>query len=383
MAPSAEAATAKAAAGDDALFAEAILHRSLWQLPPLLPPPVPADVLLALETCARAKQPREAVIIRSLRRAFSCAAHDNDAAFPLLMAALNRLASCLPAESRAGDVAAGVILIFAHGLGQLVPSAMAGSSPTADTESLDGKMVMVVLGFAGGTPSDLCKYTSRLYRDDEVRVITLCASEVPEVYGPNLDHVASLLRGAPRWAIHLFSKAGFLSLSRLLDRTEADVRLRPPDGIIWDSSPGSLSDYAEFVAGTLHAADTLARRAKLELSAEARARMDRLLHSEPYALAVRKSYAPMFRLAGIHPGPGVCHGLCSPFPPTTHHLFLFSDRDPVCSSHDIRSYCNALAAAGRDGSGIVNCVKVKGTHCDGLFWSEAVYAAAVRDILSS
>ena len=67
-------------------------------------------------------------------------------------------------------------MVFAHGLGNMLPI-----MEPLSKEGLRKKLV-VLLGFAGGTPADLRKYTSRLYHDDEVHVITLCASEVPEVH---------------------------------------------------------------------------------------------------------------------------------------------------------------------------------------------------------
>ena len=85
-------------------------------------------------------------------------------------------------------------------------------------------------------------------------------------------------------------------------------------------------------------------------------------------------------------------------PEGCHHLFLYSERDPVCSPDQIRGYVSALAAAsgaaaaargataepeagGR--AGTCRSVKVGGTHCDGLFWSGDVYTAAVRKLLES
>ena len=48
--------------------------------------------------------------------------------------------------------------------------------------------------------------------------------------------------------LHLFSKAGFLTLARLLGRIDREG-CPPPSACIWDSSPGSFRDYAEFIAG--------------------------------------------------------------------------------------------------------------------------------------
>ena len=239
----------------------------------------------------------------------------------------------------------------------------------------------------------------------------MCASEVPEVYERNLEAVLRGVReggaGAP-WAIHLFSKAGFLSLARLLKRL--DVRrlqeerahgapVTPlPSAIVWDSSPGSMSNYDEFIAGTWSSAEVLARRAQFGYSAEARARMDALLTSTSaaqqsrYDEAVRDSYAPMHSLV-IQPCAGACHGLSLPstLPAGCHHLFLYSDKDPVCSPAEIRGYVSALAAAsaadaaaGGDAAvGSCRSARVGGTHCDGLFWSGAEYTAAVRKLFAA
>ena len=117
-------------------------------------------------------------------------------------------------------------------------------------------------------------------------------------------------------------------------------------------------------------------------SKEARARMDRLLHSAEYAPAVRDSYAPMQSL-NVQPGEGACHGLSLPaiMPEACHHLFLYSERDPVCSPDEIRQYCSALASAVTGGASC-HSVRIGGTHCDGLFWSGAEYTAAVRKTLA-
>ena len=72
-------------------------------------------------------------------------------------------------------------------------------------------------------------------------------------------------------------------------------------------------------------------------------------------------------------------------PEGCHHLFLFSEGDHVCSPDDIRAYISALAFASEaSGSRVGSCksVKVKGTHCDGLFWSAESYSAAVRELLA-
>lgn len=156
-----------------------------------------------------------------------------------------------------------------------------------------------------------------------------------------------------------------------------------------------MSDYEEFVAGTWAAAEVLARRAQFTYSAAARARMDALLHAPAYAPAVRDSYAPMHGLV-IQPCAGACHGLTLPatMPEGCHHLFLYSERDPVCSPDQIRGYVSALAAASGaaaaassaaagGSAGSCRSVKVGGTHCDGLFWSADVYTAAVRKLLES
>ena len=82
-----------------------------------------------------------------------------------------------------------------------------------------------MLGFAGGTPADLRKYGAKLgYGSAEGEAdadIFMCASEVPEVFERNLGVVLAAVRASARpWAAHLFSKAGFLSLARLLKRLD-------------------------------------------------------------------------------------------------------------------------------------------------------------------
>ena len=78
-------------------------------------------------------------------------------------------------------------------------------------------------------------------------------------------------------------------------------------------------------------------------------------------------------------------------PAGCHHLFLYSDKDPVCSPAEIRGYVSALAAAsaadaaaGGDAAvGSCRSARVGGTHCDGLFWSGAEYTAAVRKLFEA
>ena len=145
----------------------------------------------------------------------------------------------------------------------------------------------------------------------------------------------------------------------------------------------------------------LARRAQFSYSAEARARMDALLRAPAYAPAVRDSYAPMHGLV-IQPcvggtcGGGIVLTLPATMPEGCHHLFLYSERDPVGSPDEIRAYVSALSAASgaaaaargsaADAGGVAGTcrsVKVGGTHCDGLFWTGDVYIAAVRKLFAS
>lgn len=405
---------------EDDRFASATCHRALGELPALLAADAPPldTVIRSLESLLKAQRPREALVLRALRRTLECAVRDNDAVFPRVCGPLHRLATSLPAESQAGDVAAGLLLLFAHGLGQALesgpppPGALqsAAPAPPAPTAPTADRPLVVMLGFAGGTPGDLGKYGARLgYGGAD---IYMCASEVPEVFERNLGVVLAAVRAAARpWAVHLFSKAGFLSLARLLkrldiqrlreERAEGSASTPLPSAIIWDSSPGSLINYDEFIAGTWAAAEVLARRAQFTYSATARARMDALLRAPAYAPAVRDSYAPMHGLV-IQPcvggtcGGGMVLTLPATMPEGCHHLFLYSERDPVCSPDEIRGYVSALsaasgaAAAARGAAaeaggvaGTCRSVKVSGTHCDGLFWSGDVYIAAVQKLFAS
>ena len=384
------------AAEENERFATAVTTRALHTLPHLLrDAPAKVDtVLLQLESMAKtaAAKGESRLLLGTLRRALACVVRDNDGAMPRVSAALHKLASALPAGSRGGDVAAGLLLLFAHGLGEAL-AAPPPASPPGGEALTPRNCKVVLLGFAGGTPSDLLKYSSRLgYGDAE----NVCASEIPEVYEASMDLLLDRLRAAaPRpWAIHLFSKAGFLMLARLLRRLDGRrlqeergggaARTPLPSAIIWDSSPGAMADYREFVSGTWAAAEKMARAAapSFAFSKEARARMDRLLHSAEYAPAVRDSYAPMQSL-NVQPGEGACHGLSLPaiMPEACHHLFLYSERDPVCSPDEIRQYCSALASAVTGGASC-HSVRIGGTHCDGLFWSGAEYTAAVRKTLA-
>jgi hypothetical protein len=391
-APGPAAEPTASAAEDDARFAMACTTRSLDNMPPMLPVPELDSIIQSLRSILRAKQPRESLVVRTLRRAMSCAVHDNDA-----IARLSPFLHDLSASTHVGNgsaVAAGLLLLFAHGAGQLSPPVEDGGA-----SGEGGKPLVLMLGFAGGTPSDLRQYSSRLFGDGAVDVLALTASEIPEVYQRNIEVGLARARLASRWFIQLFSKAGFLMLARLLrsldlartraarragGAAEAAPSLEPPFGIIWDSSPGSFSNYGEFVAGTWQSAELVAKRGKFVYSAEARARMDELLHSPPYAPSVRTSYGPIASLQ-IHPCEGACHGLSLPsyMPETCHHVFLFSDADPVCSADEIRTYISSLASA-CDPAGGASCksVRVRGTHCDGLFADGAKYTAAVKDLLA-
>ena len=269
---------------DDDRFASAICRRALGELPALLDAAAPPleTVIQSLESLLKAQRPREALVLRALRRTLECAVRDNDAVFPRVCGPLHRLATSLPADSQAGDVAAGLLLLFAHGLGEALesgpspPGALDSAAPAAPatavpapaptpTTHATARPLVVMLGFAGGTPADLRKYGAKLgYGGAEGEAdadIFMCASEVPEVFERNLGVVLAAVRASARpWAVHLFSKAGFLSLARLLKRLDIS-RLREeraegvpstplPSAIVWDSSPGSLSNYDEFIAGT-------------------------------------------------------------------------------------------------------------------------------------
>ena len=430
---------------DDERFASSIITRELWECPSMLPVSSPEDVLKAVDMCSRAQQPREALVLRTLRRVLSLAVQDNDGTLSDVVGPLNRLATVLPAESLAGDAAAGLLLLFSHGLGEklAVPPAVP-ATPMVEEQPMASAPLVVMLGFAGGVPQDLAKYSQRLYSTDAAgavgdgatspaavaELLLVCASELPEVYQHNVEQVLHRVRAAAargrRWVVHLFSKAGFLMLARLFAAMQADdgpcLRVPPPAAVVWDSSPGSVSDYAEFVAGTTSAADLLLKRglaaargrqARAERAAKAEAvaakggtqavaqagptpspvaastaaavdplrhlraytdatsaRMGKLLRSDPYAPAVRVSYAPM-------------HGLV-PFPLRgCHHLFLYSERDAVCAPAEIRRYASDVAAAAAGGGGgSCESVVVGGTHCDGLFWSSAEYVGAVKRLLA-
>ena len=244
-----------------------------------------------------------------------------------------------------------------------------------------------MLGFAGGTPNDVRQYSSRIYPDDEYETLVVTASEIPEIYNQSIQLVLQTIRSSRnrQWTVHLFSKAGFLLCARLMDKivrnksragalqasacvlsasSPSSSCAVAPSAVIWDSSPGSVKNYDEFIQGTWQSAELVAKRSQFVYSEEARLRMNRMLASEAYPYAVRDSYAPMHSLM---PFPG--HG-------RTKHLFLYSKRDPVCSPDDIRRYSNDCVKE-------KTCVVVGGTHCDGLFWSKKVYMEAVNLLLAS
>ena len=197
---------------DDDRFASATCRRALGELPALLDSAAPPldTVIQSLESLLKAQRPREALVLRALRRTLECAVRDNDAVFPRVCGPLHRLATSLPAESRAGDVAAGLLLLFAHGLGEALesgpsppgalesaaPAAAATAAPApapAPTTHTAGRPLVVMLGFAGGTPADLRKYGARLgyggAEGEEDADIYMCASEVPEAFERNLGVV--------------------------------------------------------------------------------------------------------------------------------------------------------------------------------------------------
>jgi hypothetical protein len=349
----------------DEVTARALITRQLWLLPPLLTGCVIEDVVRALETCTRAQHVREALVLRTLRRVLSCAVADNEATIPRVASGLHSLARTLPAGSLAGDGAAALLLLFAHGLGQ---AASLSQPPPSETASAP---LVVMLGFAGGTPNDLDKYARRCYSATADEVLQVCASEIPEVFERNVDQVMDAVKGR-QWVVHLFSKAGFLMLARLAARLQKGCSSEAlPAAVIWDSSPGSISNYEEFVSGTWSSAERLS--AHFLYSDATRARMDALLRSNDYALSVRESYAPMLGIAPF------------PFPGRCHHLFLYSDQDPVCSPEEIQRYAAEVAAANgsaADGGRSCVSVRVRGTHCDGLFWSSSEYTSAVKELLA-
>ena len=140
--------------------------------------------------------------------------------------------------------------------------------------------------------------------------------------------------------------------------------IRFPNGIIWDSSPGSLFNYNEFIQGTWQSAELVARRGNFEYTNVSRNRMNRLLNSNEYPLGVRDSYAPMHN---IMPYPSLSS--------KTKHLFLYSNNDPVCSPDEILNYAHQCMD--------YKCVVVGGTHCDGLFWSNKRYFDSVHELMNS
>ena len=119
---------------DDDRFASAICRRALGELPALLDAAAPPldTVIQSLESLLKAQRPREALVLRTLRRTLECAVRDNDAVLPRVCGPLHRLATSLPADSQAGDAAAGLLLLFAHGLGEALKS---GPSPPGALES--------------------------------------------------------------------------------------------------------------------------------------------------------------------------------------------------------------------------------------------------------
>ena len=170
--------------------------------------------------------------------------------------------------------------------------------------------------------------------------------------------------------VHIFSKSGFLMLARLvtaLERAggEAVERLR---GVIWDSSPGSVVNYDEFIAGTWASAMLMAKKAGFDFSKTARTCMDGLLRGVAYPEQVRESYSSIHSLMPSFPLPG------------RHHLFIYSKRDLVCNASDISAYATACTATA------ASCVSVEvnmSNHCDALFWDPQKYGAAVRQLLDT
>lgn len=217
----------------------------------------------------------------------------------------------------------------------------------------------------------LLQYSSRIYSDSVYDVMIAPASEIPEIYNASIDRIASFIEASrPSWSVHLFSKAGFLLCARLMERVarpksqdlpEYDgPSLPPPQAVVWDSSPGSVTNYEEFIEGTWASAELIAKKGKFQFSIQARERLNAILRSEAYPSAVRDSYAPMHKLV--------------PFPvASTEHLFLFSEKDPVCAPEEIRKYARESVVLQRQ-------VLVSGAHCDGLFWSPKLYLEAVKSL---
>ena len=368
-----------------AIFARAITERSLSELELDLDVAATdvASAARALHSCLKASKLRPALALSALQRATACCVWDNEQIplfFPLILALASQ-------ESTVGDAACGVLLLMAHGLGEVLHLPAAPCSPTADPTVL-----VLVLGFAGGSTSDLRKYTSRIYTESQP-CLHVCASEVPDVYARNLEvAVASCADNALPIVVHLFSKAGFLTLARLLEALRQhggciEERLR---AVVWDSSPGSTVDYEEFVSGTFASVELLAKKGGTSVSGNAR--LMQLLRSAPYAPAARDSYAPM-------------HGLMPSFPLLNReHLFVYSRNDPVCSPADISAYAAETDAAtdGREtkgadgrratgagagvgvgvGVGRVTTLEInKSQHCNGLFWDTKKYVDAVQALL--
>ena len=361
---------------DDTKFARALVKRRLGELPPMLPKKDLGGVVRSLQSVCRAKNPPNKLALRALRHAFVALSHDNDGAATTVCPLLHKLASATTGPTGiASDTAAALILLFAHGLGQRYDG---DAHKSTSKENL-----VVLLGFAGGSPSMLRRYADRIYKDttrENVMIIT--ASEVPEVFEHNIRLVMRAVRGRP-WSVHLFSKAGFLTLSRICLRLrQAKARARalqanacvitadradisPPRAVVWDSSPGSMKDYNEFINGTWQSALLVAKRGSFVFSQEAKLRMDKLLDQFPEA--VKESYAPMKSL--------------SPFPFVgVQHLFIFQTGDPVSSAAEIKGYA-AGQLPPRDRTNAVLLELKRGTHCDGVWWDGDVYTKAVRDVL--
>jgi hypothetical protein len=323
----------------------------------------------------------------------SLAKHDNDTAISQLAPFLHQLATQLPSNSKAGDVAAGLLLLFAHGLGQVAFPVSEEAQSQGDTFAPEEtnnaivvckKPLVVFLGFAGGMPSTLKQYSSRIYPASEFDVVISPASEIPEIYNRSIDKIVNSIEASlTSWSIHLFSKAGFLLCARLMERIlklrsshpngdGAAPRLPPPKAVIWDSSPGSVTNYDEFVEGTWQSLELIPTKAQFEFSSEARARLNSILRSEAYPRSVETSYGPMHSLI---PFPTLWNKIGDEQSVAEiEHLFLFSEKDAVCDPNQIRKYAHESVTRQTQ-------VIVSGTHCDGLFWSRKIYVEAVRSVL--
>ena len=144
--------------------------------------------LLALQSCVGASKRRELLVLHTLRRAMECCVHDN-ALIPSFAPLIHDIASM--SNGTVGSVACGLLLLFAHGLGQIVPS----NEVLCGVATVQPSLVVLLLGPAGGVPSDLFQYSKRLYGPAQ-RLCHVCASEIPAVFEKNLEHIGRLSEAA-------------------------------------------------------------------------------------------------------------------------------------------------------------------------------------------